>query len=506
VTVTERRAGRAGLVDTSGVRRDAGGMLRYADRPPCLVTMLRASVDRDPHAEAVVEVGGDTLTYRGLWDRAARVAGGLRAAGARPGDRVAIRLAGGADWVVAFVGVQLAGCVAVPVNPALTAPEVAHVVADAGVAVMIEPGRWPDGPPAAVEERAPDDIAAIFYTSGTTGRPKGAMTSHANFLTNNENARRVLRIPAGRGWRMLISVPLFHVTGCNSQLLPALEHGGAVVILPRFDPSSLLRSVREQGVTALMSVPAIYSRVVAASRAPGGTGGVTSLTYGGAPVPVALPGRLAEAFPNARLGNGFGLTETSSFCTYLPHEHALARPDSVGFAMPVVELRLRDRRPDGAGELLVRGPNVVGGYWGNPAGTAAAFDGGWLRTGDLARIDPDGFVGIVDRVKDVVIRAGENVYSAEIEQVLGTHPDVVEAAVVGVPDDLVGEKVAAALVIRPGIQPDLRAVFRHARTHLARYKVPELVTVWPSALPRNPAGKIVKDRVRDTAGWRVAPR
>src|SRR5512139_158447 len=243
--------------DGSGVARGADGIARYLDRPSNLVAMLRHTVERLPDAEAIVELGGARVSYRQWWDQAARVAGGLRAAGVAPGDRVAIRLPNGLDWTLAFFGTLMAGGIAVPVNTRFAEPEVAYVVSDSGAGVVIEPGQpLPDGPPFAVDTAGPDDVAALFYTSGTTGFPKGAITTHANFLSNNETARRVIGLPTdAQGVRTLISVPLFHATGCNSQLLITSELGGTCVIMPAFNVQDFLRTIRDERITMLVSVP-----------------------------------------------------------------------------------------------------------------------------------------------------------------------------------------------------------------------------------------------------------
>jgi acyl-CoA synthetase (AMP-forming)/AMP-acid ligase II len=485
--------------------RGADGIARYPHRPPNLVAALRNTVERCPNTEAIVEFGGPRLTYAQLWDRAVSVAAGLSGAGVRPGDRVGIMLPNGADWCVAFYAIQFAGGLAVPINTRLSAPEITHITANAGLSYMFEAGKLPRGSRRLpVADAAPDDPAAIFYTSGTTGRPKGAVTTHANFLANTETAGRLLDI--GEPWVSLVSVPLFHVTGCNSQLLPCCEHGGTLVVLPRFDVRAMLRAIETEAVTALMSVPTVYRMLLGQTHLDRyRLGTVRSITFGGSPMPRRLIPQLRTAFPRARLGNGYGLTESASFCTYLPDAYVDHHPDSVGFAAPVVDLRIDDRRGEGVGELLVRGPNVVSGYWGDARATARAFADGWLRTGDIATIDGDGIVRIVDRVKDVIIRGGENVYSAEVERVLAEHPSVREVAVVGVPDGIVGEKVAAAIVLAPGDEGRLREVFQAARRGLARYKMPELVSVYKDALPRNPGGKVIKSTLR-AGTWTVAPR
>jgi acyl-CoA synthetase (AMP-forming)/AMP-acid ligase II len=491
----------------TGVERGPDGVARYHDRPRSLVHLLRASVDRDRAATALVEVDGGSLSYGDLWDRSARVAGGLRAVGVKRGDRVAIRRGNGIDWVLSFFGAQLVGAVVVPVNTRFTEDEVAYVVEDSGATFTFTPETaLPDGEPAVVEDLEPDDLAAIFYTSGTTGFPKGAMTTHANFMTNAENAFRCLRIERSEasGISTLVSVPLFHVTGCNSQLIPLLEYGGRVEILSGpLDFDGFFKAVGSHGVNQLVSVPAIYHAVIRHPRfATLDVSGVRWVSYGGAPIAESLVHQIMDEFPNARVGNGFGLTETSSLTSFLPHEEAAEHADSVGFAMPVVDLALDEQdAKTGAGELLVRGANVVQGYWGKPEATAETFVEGWLRTGDLGRVDEDGLLYIVDRKKDMINRGGENVYSIEVENALTGAPGVGEAAAVGVPDEMMGEKVGAVIVPAAGVVVDIDAILDHLRARLADFKVPQYVALREDPLPRNPGGKVLKGKLRDETDW-----
>jgi long-chain acyl-CoA synthetase len=489
--------------DTSHIVRDDRGVARYTELHDSLTELLRAAVDTHPDGEALVEVGGERLTYRQLWDRAARVAGGLVAGGVERGDRVAILLPAGVDWVVCFFGIQLAGAVAVPVNTRFAPPEVEYVLADSGADAVLRPGDpLPDGPPVAVDDLTRGELAAIFYTSGTTGSPKGAMTSHENFLSNVETALRVIDVDRATGpaTRNLVSVPLFHVTGCNSQLLVQVGLHGTTVVLPAFDVRTFLRTVADERIDLLTSVPAIYALALAQPDfAAFDRTAVSRISYGGAPIAPALVRRIQEAFPNARVGNGFGLTETSSIATFLPHEWAAEHADSVGFAAPVVDLALDDT-VDGVGELLVRGPNVVDGYWNKPEATAAVFVDGWLHTGDLARVD-DGLVRVVDRAKDMINRGGENVYSVEVENALAGAPGVAEAAVVGVPDTVLGEKVGAVIVPLPGQSVAVAPILDYLRERLADFKVPQYVALRTEPLPRNPGGKILKRALRDGTSW-----
>ena len=490
--------------DTSGVERGDDGIARYADRPQSLVQMLRATVERHGDDLAVAEVGGDRVTYAELWDRAARVAGGLRGEGVQRGDRVAIRLPNGLDWVLAFWGAQLAGAVAVPVNTRFKEQEVQYVVDDSGASYVF--GDLPDGEPEAVEDLASDDLAAIFYTSGTTGFPKGAMTSHANFLANSENAIRCVGLDRDGGNELatIINVPLFHVTGCNSQLVVTTELGGRVFVLTNpLDLEGFLTTASEERVDMLTSVPAIYHALTRHPKfADADLSAVRYVSYGGAPIAASSVHQIMEAFPNARVGNGFGLTETSSLTSFLPHEEATEHADSVGFAMPVCDLAIDEPDADtGVGELLVRGQNVVRGYWNKDEATAEAFVDGWLHTGDLGRVDEDGLLYIVDRKKDMINRGGENVYSIEVESALAGAPGVGEAAAVGVPDDMMGEKVGAVVVPAGDGELDVDAVIAHVRERIADFKVPQYVAVRDEPLPRNPGGKVLKAQLRDETDW-----
>ena len=226
------------------------------------------------------------------------------------------------------------------------------------------------------------------------------------------------------------------------------------------------------------------------------------LAYGGAPTAPDVIERLLESFPNARLGNGFGLTETSSVSTFLPHEYCRQRPETVGFAAPVVELDLTEvDEASNVGELLIRGQNIVAGYWNKPEQTADTIVDGWLHTGDLARVDDDGFVQIVDRKKDMVNRGGENVYCVEVENALVQHPAVFEVAVMGVPDTMMGEKVGAVVVLRPDTKADAKEIADFARELIADFKVPQFIRFRAEPLPRNPGGKVLKGSLRKETKW-----
>ncbi|MEE6176352.1 class I adenylate-forming enzyme family protein [Mycobacterium sp. 050134] len=490
---------------TTGVSRNAAGVPRYDTLPDTLLDMLAEQVARRPEAEAVVELGTGRLSYRQLWDRAARVAGGLRAGGVKPGDRVAVRYPAGIDWVLAFWGIVMAGSVAVAVNTRSARPEVEFVLDDSGAHVDLAAGTpLPDGAPYVAEGLGRADVAALFYTSGTTGHPKGVPTTHEAFVTNTENSVRCLGVPRdlGEGMRTLISVPLFHVTGCNTQLLVAARVGGASVIMPQLNLDELIAAIPQERVSNVVTVPAVYSLLL---RHKGfrdaDVSGVRWVGYGGAPIAPSLVRSVKEAFPHATVFNGYGMTETASLMTVLPDRDALGHADSVGFAVPSVDLGLipfGDDRTEG--ELVVRGANVTAGYWNRPEATAATIVDGWLHTGDVVRVDGAGRVHIIDRLKDIINRGGENVSSVEVEAVLLAAPHVADACVLAVPDEVMGEKVGAVL-FGGADEVDVTAVLDHCRERLADFKVPQYVTVVDAALPRNAGGKLLKGRLRDQVQW-----
>lgn len=491
---------------TTGVTRDADGVPHYDDLPATLLDMLAEQVGRRPDSEAVVEVGAGRLIYRELWDRAARVAGGLRAGGLRPGDRVAVRYPAGIDWVLAFWGIVMAGGVAVAVNTRSAQPEVEFVLADSGATLDLAPDTpLPDGGPYVTERLGRSDVAALFYTSGTTGHPKGVPTTHEAFVTNTENAIRCLDQPRdlGDAMRTLISVPLFHVTGCNSQLLAATRLGGASVIMAALDLDGLIATLTAERISVMVTVPAVYALML---RHPGfadaDVSGVRWVGYGGAPIAPSLVRSVKDAFPQATVFNGYGMTESASLMTVLPSRDAVEHADSVGYAVPSVDLGLVAFGGDeqGVGALVVRGANITAGYWKRPEATAATVVDGWLHTGDVVRVDEAGRVHIVDRLKDIINRGGENVSSVEVEAVLLAAPHVADACVLAVPDDVMGEKVGAVL-FGGSDEIDVPAVLDHCREQLADFKVPQYVAVVDSALPRNAGGKLLKGKLREQVRW-----
>jgi long-chain acyl-CoA synthetase len=365
MSVPVEKAGKVGRIqpfDTSGVFRGDDGVLHYEGLHRSLVEMLRETCERVPDRDALIELDGGTLTFREYWDRSARVAGGLAAMGVERGDRVAIRLPNGNDWALAFFGSILAGAIVIPVNTRFAEPEIEYVLEDSGAKHVFMPGEpLPDGEPLALDDLGPDDVAAIFYTSGTTGQPKGAMTTHEAFLANIETVIRSSFQGVDETARMLISVPLFHVTGCNSQLLPQARLGGTTVIMPTFDIKQLMRAIEEHRTDAIVGTPAIFWLMLNRPEfADLDVSHVRWAVYGGAPMPPEQVLEMMEAFPNARLGNGYGMTETASVATLLPHDFCKDRPETVGFAVPNTEVQV-EGGGSGPGELLIRSSQVTKG-------------------------------------------------------------------------------------------------------------------------------------------------
>ncbi|TQC45854.1 AMP-dependent synthetase [Rhodococcus sp. WS4] len=465
------------------------------------------------------------LTYGQLHAASTRYAGALTEAGLSPGDRILLAAPSVPEFVVAYLGIQAAGCVVVPVNTMSTRPETEYVLSDAGASLAIvwhelgpaigdaaaaldvpawtlAPGTVPDAEPVPAVERNRDDTAAILYTSGTTGRPKGAELTVGNLLSGGEIGAECSR--GSSDDRTGTGLPLFHVFGQASVMMATFTGGGSLSLLARFDPAAMLAMLRRDRLTIMAGVPTMWNAML---HAAGGADpqDFTQLRIaisGGA----SLPGEVAREF-ESRFGctilEGYGLTETTAFGTF----NDIDRGGKIGYtgrAVPRLEVEVRDHDntacpPGTVGEVFVKGATVMKGYWNRPADIAAALDSdGWLRTGDLGEIDEDGDLRIVDRVKDLIIRGGYNVYPSEVEEVLYTHPDIVEAAVVGVPDDHYGEEVAAVVATVPGSGLDGGELSSWARERLSAYKIPRIVAIVDS-LPKGSTGKILKRSIDRTA-------
>ncbi|MEO3870240.1 class I adenylate-forming enzyme family protein [Nonomuraea sp. B12E4] len=499
------------------------------------------------HGEQVFLVYEDEhVTFEDHFRRAATLANRLvEDYGVRKGDRVAVAMRNYPDWVVSFSAALAAGAIAVPLNAWWTEAELAYAVRDSGAKVLIADGERaarlaPTGVPLIVTrgevpagarhydevmgevtadvrlpevELSPEDPATIFYTSGTTGHPKGALGSHRNLgqspMTVSYGFVRALAmagkdLSAATGTRRitLLTVPLFHVTGCFSALTTTMFTGGGLVLMYKWDPEQALRLIERERVTAMIGVPTNAWQLM--SHPDFGKYDLSSLStlgYGGAPAPPKLLERITTNLPDRAPSNGYGMTETTALAIGNGGADYQARPDSIGRPTAVVDVRVVDPAgtelpPGEVGELVVRGPNVIMGYWNKPEATAQTFVDGWLHTGDLAKIDDEGFVYIVDRAKDMVIRGGENVYCAEVEAALFEHPAVDDAAVIGVPHDELGEEVGAVVRLAPGQSATAAELRAFLVDRIAKFKVPVHVWFREGELPRNPGGKILKTRLR----------
>ncbi|MEO0652256.1 MAG: long-chain-fatty-acid--CoA ligase, partial [Planctomycetota bacterium] len=475
-----------------------------------------------------------------LEDRSARAASALRAMGLVPGDRVALLGRDSERSYVAILGAARAGLVSMGINWRLAPSEVRFVLEDAGArALLVDADRWPalaqacaelpvaerlvalDGeleqtpsfdswlanavPEAPAVAVGPDDVAVQMYTSGTTGRPKGVMLAHRSFFA----VRRALR-EAGDpwiGWNpgdvSLVNIPSFHIGGLW-WAMTGLGVGATNVVLPAFDPEHWLRAVSGERVTKSCMVPAMMQLVLESpALASANLSSLEWIVYGGSPIPRPLLARALESF-GARLAQIYGLTETGNTAVCLPHEDHLdldsERIEAAGLPYPTVRIEVvgpdgRPLPPRAVGEIRIWSPANMLGYWQRPEATAETLRDGWVHTGDAGFVDEDGRVYVRDRVKDMVIYAGENVYPAEIESVLCAFPGVREAAVIGVPDDRWGELPIAIVVREDGAEVRARALLAHARRELADFKVPKRIE-WSAGLPRTPSGKIKKAELR----------
>ncbi|MBV9383140.1 MAG: AMP-binding protein [Streptosporangiaceae bacterium] len=496
--------------------------------------LLLRSAERWPDADALVE-GQTVLTHAQAAAAAARVARRLWARGVRPGDRIALALRGGWRYAVAYGGVQLAGAVAVLVNTRFAPPEIEYVLEDSGASFVVVDaemagrvpqvcpywdsceltGPGPDGeltaPGAGAAElpglsASSTDVANILYTSGTTGRPKGAMQTHGNLVFNAGTVGSVLGVTAAD--RTLVVAPMFHATGIVSQVVGFGAHGAARVFQPRFRVADMREALIEHRITFFAGVTAMIHLMLAdPAFDPAGLPALRTVCFGGAPVAEAFLAEAVRRLPGVTFANVWGLTEATSIVTCALGLEWLERPWTAGRPVPGVEVAVavdgklpEHPDPDAVGELWVRGPVVTAGYWNRPGATAETFGAdGWLRTGDIGRADAAGYVQVLDRMKDMIIRGGENIYSLEVEGVLAEHPAIAEVAVVGVPDPVFGERVRAVAVLRPGEALDAGALRAWAAPRLADYKLPaELVTV--AELPRNASGKVMKKELAASPG------
>jgi len=449
----------------------------------------------DPERLAMV-FEGERFSYRELDQRAAGAARELERRGVRQGDRVALCLPNSPEFAFWYLGALRLGAIAVSLNPGLTESEIGFMLRDSGPCVTVTGLERPEPAEGPIVDLPGDTPAVIVYTSGTTGFPKGATLSHGNVMFVAESKRRYLDIRPDD--RMLLFLPLFHCFGQNAIMNAAFAAGAAVVLQRGFDADRVMAAVDQDGVSMICGVPTNF--IVLCERAdPERMRKVRYFMSAAAPLPLEIERRWRQRF-GVPLYQGYGLTECSPFASY--NHHREYREGSGGTAIDGVEIAVADVEtgrilpPGEKGEILVRGPNVMLGYWDRIAETRQTLAGGWLHTGDIGRIDRDGYLFVEDRLKDMVIVGGFNVYPAEVENVLYAHPAVSEAAVYGVPDAVLGERVLAAVVLRPGMAASPEELTAHCRPYLADYKLPSEFE-FVAAVPKGRTGKVLKRVLRE---------
>jgi len=533
----------------------------WKNQPPTLRAVAEMAKTFGDRVFLVYE--DERVTYEAFHRAVAAFAIELQAQGVEKGDRVAVVMRNLPEWVVAFYAAASIGAIVTPLNAWWTGPELEYGLTDSGTKVAVmdaerfqrmtehfpncpelkrvyvsrEPdeiahpyvtkledvlgaandwGKLPDQPIPPVEIDTDDD-ATIFYTSGTTGKPKGALASHRAvncniFTAGAAGARVFLRKgeappapdPAAPQRAALLSVPFFHVTGCFAMLNPTLATGGKLVLMFKWEPIRAFELIEREKVNLAGGVPTIAWQLLEhPAREKYDLSSLEGVSYGGAPSAPELVRRLKEVFPKSQSGQGWGMTETCATVTSNSGEDYQHRPDSCGPAAAVAELQIRDPAdgvtvlPVGTvGELWSKGPMNARAYWNKPEATAQTFVDGWVRTGDLARLDEEGFCFIIDRAKDMLIRGGENIYCVEVENVLYDHPAVMDAAVVAKPHRILGEEPAAVVTLKPGAEATEEELRAHVAERLAAFKVPVAVKFWHETLPRNANGKIMKNELK----------
>ncbi|MBS0488597.1 MULTISPECIES: class I adenylate-forming enzyme family protein [unclassified Phenylobacterium] len=533
----------------------------WKNLPPSLRSIVELGRTHGEKAFLVYE--DERVTYEAFYRAVSALARQLQADGVQKGDRVAVIMRNLPEWVVSFYAAASLGAIVTPLNAWWTGPELEYGLTDSGSKVVLmdaeryerltehlpncpdlvrvyvsrsreeiahpqvttlesvlgganEWANLPDQPLPPVDIH-PDDDATIFYTSGTTGKPKGALATqravNSNIMAGAvAGARAFLRRgekppepdPSAPQRSSLISIPFFHVTGCMAVLNPSLAGGAKLVMMHKWDVIRAFELIQREKIQSAGGVPTIAWQLIEhPARANYDLSSLESVSYGGAPSAPELVRKIKETFPKSAPGNGWGMTETCATVTTHGAEDYANRPDSCGPAVPVSDLEIRDPAdgvtvlaPNQVGELWARGPQVVKNYWNKPEATAQTFVDGWVRTGDLARLDEEGFCFIIDRAKDMLIRGGENIYCIEVENVLYDHPAVMDAAIVGIPHRTLGEEPAAVVTLKPGASATEEELRAHVAEHLAAFKVPVKVRFWHETLPRNPNGKILKNELK----------
>jgi long-chain acyl-CoA synthetase len=549
------KAGSPYEIETAAV---AGRPTRVWKHAPQTLTALLEEGRRRGGDRDFIVFDDERISHAAHYRQVAALAHVLRDRyGVRPGDRVAIAMRNYPEWSTAFFAAAAAGGVAVALNAWWTGEELAFGVSDSeskvliadderlarlaphlaelklGGVISVRMAKAPDGavrledllaaetrtevPAVAVHT---DDPATLFYTSGTTSHPKGAVGSHRNVCSNmtslqfsaDRNALREGRAPTPPApMSRLLCAPLFHATGCMMLLQNSVLMGGKLVFMHKWDPVKALELMAREGVTQFSGVPTmLWDLLNAPNMAEYDLSALKAVGSGGAIAPPELVRRVGEQLPGRGFSNGYGLTESSAMTTGIAGADYRAKPSSVGVPVPVCDLRIVSEAgedlPSGErGEIWIRGPNVIQGYWRRPEATAAAFVDGWLKSGDVGWIDAEGFLYIVDRVKDIIIRGGENVSSAEVEAALYENPLVLEAAAIGVPHPTLGEEVGAVVRLQPGAEAGAEALRAHARERLAGFKIPTRFWFRTEPFPRNATDKILKRELRAEVLASLAP-
>ena len=499
-----------------------------------LASLLTESAARSPELPAI-RLGDVELSYGELDERSARLATLLRERGVQPGDRVGVMLPNVPEFPIAYYGVLRAGGVVVPMNVLLKRREIAFYLEDSGAKLLlawhgfvaearegagdtgaelieVEPGGFAallaeHEPTPGLHDTDEEDTAVILYTSGTTGKPKGAELTHLNLFRNADVSSRTT-CEIGEANVVLGALPLFHSFGQTVGMNASLKVGACLTLVPKFDPGEALATMQRDGVTHFYGVPTMYGALLHHSeRESFDTSTLRTCITGGASMPVEVLRGFEEAF-GAVVLEGYGLSETSPVaCSNHPDKERKA--GSIGTPISGVQMRVADEAgadvPHGeVGEILIRGQNVMKGYWERPDATAEAMRGGWFHSGDMARTDEDGYFYIVDRKKDLIIRGGYNVYPREVEEVLYEHPKIREAAVVGIPHDEWGEEIGAAVVLCDGEDLGADEVSAFVKDRIAAYKYPRHVWLL-DALPKGPTGKVLKREINPPAPEAVTP-
>ncbi len=532
----------------------------WKNAPPTLREVMMVS--RMFGARDFIVYENDRVTFESFYRAVMSMAAEFQKQGVKKGDRIAIIMRNLPEWPVAFYAAGIVGAIATPLNAWWTGPELEYGLVDSGAKIAVADAerleriaehlvncpdlscvyvsRYADELPHPIVARledvlgavndwiklpdlampdvalAADDEATILYTSGTTGKPKGALGTHRNmnsniFASGSAAARNFLRRgeavpvpdPLNDPQRCaLLSVPFFHATGCFAVLNPTLITGGKLVLMRKWDPEQAMQLIEREKVNVAGGVPTIAWQLIEhPAREKYDLSSLESVSYGGAPSAPELVRKIVETFPKSLPGNGWGMTETSATCTTHSAEDYENRPDSCGPAVPVCDLKIvgadgQTLATGEVGELWACGPNIVKGYWNKPEATRETFVDGWVKTGDLARLDEEGFCFIIDRAKDMLIRGGENIYCIEVENVLYEHPAVMDAALVAVPHHSLGEEPGAVVHLKPGHHATEDELRQFVAGKLAGFKVPVKVVFWPETLPRNANGKILKTELK----------